>query len=394
MAAYQIPAVQTFTFKSEEWENWLRRFERFRQATGLASKSEETQINTLIYSMGDKAEDILQSFALSEENAKKYSVVIEKFNSHFIKRCNVIYDRAKFNSRVQQEGEPVEDFIYSVHTLVQHCSYGDLHDQMVRDRIVVGIQDLSLSQKLQMEASLTLEQATKMVCESEAIKKQQKTIRDKPEYAAELDSIHQKQRNKNWHHKSKQPQRPPHALPTKPLICTRCGQSAHGRMQCPAKDQSCLRCHKSGHFKKMCRTKHVVREVNTEQKDFLGAIHVDTADIDHKEKPWTAAIELNERMLTFKIDTGADVTVISQSDYNEEKDGPLSPPSKQLTGPSHEALDVRGQFSGQFQRNTLQTTQDVYMVRGLHKPLLGRPAIEALNVVALVNGVQLQDVMK
>ena len=117
MAAYQIPALQTFTFKSEEWESWLRRFERFRQATGLASKSEETQINTLIYSMGDKAEDILQSFALSEENAKKYSVVIEKFNGYFVKRHNVIYDRAKFNSRTQQEGELVEDFIYSVHAL-------------------------------------------------------------------------------------------------------------------------------------------------------------------------------------------------------------------------------------------------------------------------------------
>ena len=67
MAAYQIPALPSFTFKFEEWENWLRRFERFRQATGLASKSEETQINILIYSMGDKAEDILKSFALSDE---------------------------------------------------------------------------------------------------------------------------------------------------------------------------------------------------------------------------------------------------------------------------------------------------------------------------------------
>ena len=67
--------------------------------------------------MGDRAEDILTSFALSDEDAKKYSVVIEKFNSHFIKRRNVIFDRAKFNSRSQQEGESVEDFIYIVSML-------------------------------------------------------------------------------------------------------------------------------------------------------------------------------------------------------------------------------------------------------------------------------------
>ena len=144
----------------------------------------------------------------------------------------------------------------------------------------------------------------------------------------------------------------------------------------------------------MCRTKNVVSEVKIEQEDFLGAIHVDTTDADHKNNPWITAIELNERRLTFKIDMGADVTVISQSDYNKEKDGPLLPPSKQLTGPSHDTLDVCGQFTGQLQRNTLQTTQEIYVVRGLHKPLLGRPAIEALNIAAFVNGVQLQDVVK
>ena len=144
----------------------------------------------------------------------------------------------------------------------------------------------------------------------------------------------------------------------------------------------------------MCRSKGIVSEVKTDQEEFLGAIHIDTADTDHKEKPWTTTLELNERTLTFKIDTGADVTVISQSDYNAEKDGPLSPPSKQLTGPSHEALDVCGQFTAQLQRNTMQTMQDVYVVKGLHKPLLGRPAIEALNIVAFVNGIQFQEVIK
>ena len=76
--------------------------------------------------------------------------------------------------------------------------------------------------------------------------------------------------------------------------------------------------------------------MQTEQEDFLEAIHVVTADTDHRsgENPWTAAIGLNERELTFKIDTGANVTIISHSDYNEEKDGPLSPPGKCLRGPS------------------------------------------------------------
>ena len=201
MATYQIPALQSFSFKSEEWESWLRRFERFRQASGLTRKSEETQISTLIYSMGDRSEDILKSFTLSEEDSKKYSVVIEKFNSHFRKRRNVIYDRAKFNSRSQQEGESVEDFIYHVNK----CAYCQLRDEMVRDRIVVGIRDAKLSQKLQMDPDLTLEKATKLIRESEAIKLQQTAIR--PE----------KNRRSSWRH-GQETTKPRQTPPTQPSV--------------------------------------------------------------------------------------------------------------------------------------------------------------------------------
>ena len=83
----------------------------------MTEKSEETQINTLIYSLGHKAEDLLQTFSLSEENSKKYSKVIEKFDSHFIQCHIVIYEWVKFNHHVQQEGESVQDFIFNVHTL-------------------------------------------------------------------------------------------------------------------------------------------------------------------------------------------------------------------------------------------------------------------------------------
>ena len=34
--------------------------------------------------------------------------------------------------------------------LVEHCGYGDLHDETTLDRIVVGIRNSALSEKLQM----------------------------------------------------------------------------------------------------------------------------------------------------------------------------------------------------------------------------------------------------
>ena len=57
MASYHIPAVESFNFrKPEDWTQWMRRFESFRVASGLSAKGEDKQVNTLVYSMGAKAE--------------------------------------------------------------------------------------------------------------------------------------------------------------------------------------------------------------------------------------------------------------------------------------------------------------------------------------------------
>lgn len=102
------------------------------------------QVNTLIHSIGDEANDILRSFNLLAEN-KKYSAVKERFDEHFTKRRNVIFERAKFNMRWQMEGETVDAFITDLYMLAEHCSYEGLHDE-IRDRIVVGIRNATLSE--------------------------------------------------------------------------------------------------------------------------------------------------------------------------------------------------------------------------------------------------------
>ena len=44
---------------------------------------------------------------------------------------------------------------------------------MIRDRIVVGLRDAHLSEKLQLEADLTLDKAVTQARQAEAVKQQQ-----------------------------------------------------------------------------------------------------------------------------------------------------------------------------------------------------------------------------
>ena len=75
-ATFQVAPPDQFNFSHpEEWPKWARRFERFRKASGLSENDEEAQVNTLLYSMGGEADEILRSFRISVEDARVYDTV-------------------------------------------------------------------------------------------------------------------------------------------------------------------------------------------------------------------------------------------------------------------------------------------------------------------------------
>ena len=52
------------------WPKWIRRFERYRIASGLnTDKSDAEQVSTLLYAMGECADDILKTLQIVEDKA-------------------------------------------------------------------------------------------------------------------------------------------------------------------------------------------------------------------------------------------------------------------------------------------------------------------------------------
>lgn len=86
----------------------------------------------------------------AEADQNKFETVRNRFEQHFVKRRNIIFERARFNQRKQEDGETANSFVTVLYSLAEHCGYGDLQDEMIRDRIVVGIRDAVLSEKLQI----------------------------------------------------------------------------------------------------------------------------------------------------------------------------------------------------------------------------------------------------
>ena len=89
----------------------------------------------------------------------------------------------------------------------------------------------------------------------------------------------------------------------------------------------------------------------------------------------------------FKIDTGAEVSAISEQVFRKVQGYRLIATSKILRGPASEPLEVVGLLKGVLSHKRCSVEQNILVIRGLKNCLLGLPAIQALKLLAKIDEV-------
>lgn len=74
--------------------------------------------------------------------------------------------------------------------MAETCEYGDLKDQLIRDRLVVGLIDAKLSEKLQHNTELPLETAISTARNSDTVKQQLKELQPHAQPSTTVDEVH------------------------------------------------------------------------------------------------------------------------------------------------------------------------------------------------------------
>ena len=64
--------------------------------------------------------------------------------------------RCKFNTRDQRSDENIDQFVTELRRLANDCSYADLLEEMIRDRIVCGTNNPRIKEKLLQDEDLSL----------------------------------------------------------------------------------------------------------------------------------------------------------------------------------------------------------------------------------------------
>ena len=118
-----------------------------------------------------------------------------KFEAYCNPRKNVTLERHLFNTRNQQPGETIDQYVTDLKTKAKSCEISTLSDSLIRDRIVGSIINDSTRSRLLRTTDLTLEKAVDMCRASETTAAQMKTLTvsqgaspDSEVYAVERES--------------------------------------------------------------------------------------------------------------------------------------------------------------------------------------------------------------
>ena len=96
---------------------------------------------------------------------------------------------------------------------------------------------------------------------------------------------------------------------------------------------------------------------------------------------WHTTVFIGGGAVKFKIDTGAQVTAISERTYKRLRLGPLKRPSKTLFGPAYQSLETLGQVPARLTHGQMMTKQTLFVVKGLHQNLLGLLAVTSVHLI-------------
>ena len=134
----------------DEAENWTQYHERLEQFCIANAIDEDKQRAVLLSVCGAKTYSLIRSLL---------APICEILERHHCPRPSVIVQRYKFNMCVRKPGVSVASYVAELRKLSEYCDYGVNLDEMIRDRIVCGINDDRTQRRLLSESTLDFKKA-------------------------------------------------------------------------------------------------------------------------------------------------------------------------------------------------------------------------------------------
>ena len=380
--------VSKFQPNKEDWSTYVEQLTFYFAANGVTEDKQQSSI--LLANCGTATFKLIKSLLEAGKiQTTPFKDLVALVQNHYEPKPSVIVQRYKFNTRSRKQGESVAAYIAALRELAEHCSYGASLPEMLRDRLVCGINHEGIQRKLLAEKDLTYQSAYDLAISIET---------------AERDSSQIKKSASG----GTTPEKPLHFLKARggkaaaagttkfkgPVVCFRCG-GPHLAPKCTVTDAECKYCKKKGHLERVCKAKaRAQQQQRKESAHYMESGDSDESEdsaynlftiTDPKSAPILVEVVLNSIPVQMELDTGASVSVLSNSTYLDlQRQGhalPLQPSPVKLKSYTGDTIPVLGCTTVQARySNCKQVPVVVQVVSGDGPNLLGRDWLGQLEV--------------
>lgn len=429
--AGDLPSFQPDSYTIGEY---IRKLENY-MLTHHGLCSDERKLAAIETAIGEEGEKVIRNF--TEHQRSTYEELTKALREHFKIRNLTFVERNTFFMMYMEEGESVDHYHTRLRAQAKKCDfrivckhevpaqeavgsteaiqfqpavYHMLTDEFIRDRLIVTINDTVTKQRLLQEKhELTLNDTLQIIRAAE------EAGRDMRRLIEERSASH---KTVNEIRAAKVPGPP--APANKPqrrgdqesYLCTKyCGQR-HVRGKCPAYGQTCKSCGRKHHFDKVCRAagagrvNAVVRDYQTpvettasgariwgpdsgpqySERDcglFLGMVEMESQVISEIGVEWAEKIELSNRLVDCKIDTGAQANVMALSTFRQNF-GPelLEKSTVNLKAYNNTQIPCVGKIGLHARFNSVSRNVQFYIVPIEAKTILGLQSCVDLGIVS------------
>ena len=220
-----------------------------------------------------------------------------------------------FQMRTQESHETLANYITEIKIMSKKCDFEKITPkEIIRDRIISGMSDDNLRQRLLAKEKLTLYDVLRTCKNEETAIVQADTFKkdtvnavynrrkETKQYKEDSNRTNRYREESNRYRDESKSQEK----------CKYCGR-IHEPRQCPAYNSTCHECGKKNHYAKMCRNKikninRVFRVQKVETPKIYSTHKMKTEETITLKTEW-------ETELTLQMDTGANVNVVPLKEY-------------------------------------------------------------------------------
>ena len=282
--------------KSESWDEYCERLDQFFIANEVSDPAKQRAIFLSV--VGGETYGKLRSLVAPQKPGDvSLSQLLAHLQRHFEPRPSETVARFRFFTCCRVAGQSVQEYIARLRKLSEHCNFGSFLSNMIRDRLICGVNADAIQTRLLSEPSLTLERATEIAVALEAaghdVQELKGGFRGGGDATSSAADVHRVDRDQ-WRGATARDDRgrttvrrgtgarqvtgfrgaPDARRPSKSLPpgasgteakhrCWRCLSGLHLERNCPFKFRRCFECSATGHTRAAHKagTVHVVEEL-------------------------------------------------------------------------------------------------------------------------------------